>query len=116
MCYSPLLPEPRADIVKKGICEGDELSYSRCKYYTKVLKDEGKNEEYLIQKYRPDPMLNMVSYEPKSGCEFFKVVKSKNGYVVFCDALQRYLTKHEIELCMKDFERCPIRRVLSLRV
>jgi hypothetical protein len=117
LCTSPLLGEPRADVYRPGVCDGDKSMYSKCPYYTeKGLETlQTFTMDDVVRKLKPDPLLHYMRKRPVSSCKYMKVYEISGHYVAYCQLLGRLLTRYEAELCVTMPEGCPIRKLVALR-
>jgi len=117
LCTSPLLGEPRSDVYRPGVCDGDAAKYTRCPYYSTAGKE---GLEYFSEKTstseKPVPLLHYLRKIPSSSCQFFNVKEYNRNYIASCGVLMRLLTRFEVELCEVHPETCPLRRYASAYV
>lgn len=114
LCTSPRLGEPRADVYRPGICDGDETAYSRCSLYASGTGSILEFSERPVQvSERLISSIHYLNRRPTSLCPYFKVVEYGGRYVAFCSVLARHLTGYELEPCERHAEQCPLRKYAS---
>jgi len=120
MCTSPKLPEPSQLVVSSDRCLAGREVYRLCSYYVEPEKKQKSKkgiERFTTpapaeaQKYKPYPPIHVVSWRPRSGCPFIKVINYAGGYLAYCRVLNRLLTKHEILNCDRYWKTCPFYKI-----
>lgn len=108
-CTSPALGGgPDNSVINVSVCLGGPEQYTRCKFYVAPPKDSSAS----LKRYgKPLMLINSLPKEPRSGCEFFRVIRHDSGvFLASCEVLGRYLTRYEVSLCEKYWRDCPFRR------
>jgi len=116
LCTSPLLEEPSKDPVIPSICSSIKEVYSKCRYYVEPATKEPK--EFSGKYGRPVLLIHSLTKPLRSNCEFFIIEKyEENVYIAACRVLNRYLTRYEVDTCIKHWKECPYRKLgLRLRI
>ncbi|MEM0174125.1 MAG: hypothetical protein QXV69_02545 [Sulfolobaceae archaeon] len=115
-CVSPLLEKPDSNITSASRCI---YNFKTCRYYVNNNENEGgvlgMNSQDSKKQYKFNfyAAVNKLDEQPKSGCEFFTTFKSNGGYVVKCKILDRLITSTQIQLCVKYWTNCPLRKMVE---
>ena len=49
---------------------------------------------------------------PEHACEFLTFISYNSKYYAYCDAINRYLTKSIVQLCITQYQKCPYREYM----
>ena len=112
-CYSPHLDRPTDIVTFPNRCYGQ---YTTCRYY--VERNENKKQglqlyEETEEKINFYPDINLVDESTTSECEYYRLLKTKNGFIAQCKVIGRILTTHQAQLCSKEYNRCPFRMTVK---
>ncbi len=115
VCTSPKIPRPTSAVVNPSRCLSNS-EYKTCKYY--VEQEEQKNLEYFGDKIKkelkPYPPIHYLERPLKSDCPYYQLLSFGGYYIAKCEILGRLLTKHEVLICSKYWESCPISKYTQL--
>ncbi len=112
-CISPMLDSPSDIVVSANRCF---KTYKTCRYYV----DQGEEKQGLenFQQYEKIdqdikfyPKISLIQEKIDSGCEFFQLMKTENGFIASCKILNRIITESQAQLCSKYWQTCPLRRI-----
>lgn len=89
--------------------------YKTCRYFVdngEDKEDEGLEkfqENKIEQEIKFYPKVNLIQETMDSGCEFFQLMKTENGFIAFCNILNRIIAESQAKRCSLYWEKCPLR-------
>jgi len=87
-------------------------NFKTCRYYVNNESEGmlGTQEPKRQTKFNFYAAVNKLDEQPKSGCEYFVTFKSNGGYLAKCKILDRIITSAQVQLCVKYWANCPLRK------
>ncbi len=128
MCTSPKLVSPTSSVVSVERCLGGPEQYKTCNFYVEpggeqqeqrarsdvpsITEFSGRRTS-LDKKLKPYPPIHLLDQRPLAECPYMKVYEYSGGYLAYCVALERLLTRSEVEVCEKYWRTCPMRKLAA---